>query len=89
VVLAISADLPFAQGRFCTAEGLDHVVPLSLMRGQGFAEAYGVLIADGPLAGLTARAVVVLDERDTVLHAELVGEITSEPDYDAALTAAR
>lgn len=85
VVLCISADLPFAQARFCGAEGLDNVVTLSTLRGTEFKQAYGVDIADSVLAGLTARAVVVLDEADKVLHAELVTEITHEPDYDAAL----
>jgi len=87
VVLCISADLPFAQARFCGAEGLDQVVNLSLMRGRQFLKDYGVAIASGPLAGLAARAVVVLDEHDKVLHAELVGEIAQEPNYDAALKA--
>jgi thiol peroxidase len=87
VVLCISADLPFAQARFCGAEGLDKVVNLSLMRGRQFLNDYGVAIAEGPLAGLAARAVVVLDEHDKVLHAELVGEIGNEPNYDAALAA--
>ena len=89
VVLVISADLPFASGRFCTAEGLANVVPLSLMRSKGFAKEYGVLITDGPLAGLTARAVVVLDAADRVVHRQLVPEIGQEPDYDAALAALR
>lgn len=86
-VLCISADLPFAQGRFCGAEGIDNVTMLSTMRGREFLENYGVAIADGPLAGLAARAVVVLDEHDQVRHAELVDEIGHEPDYDAALAA--
>ena len=85
VVLCISADLPFAQARFCGAEGLDNVVTLSTLRGSEFKQAYGVNIVDGVLAGLTARAVVVLDEANKVLHAELVDEITHEPNYDAAL----
>ena len=85
VVLCISADLPFAQGRFCGAEGIQNVQMLSLMRGREFLRDYGVAIADGPLAGLAARAVVVLDEHDKVIHAELVDEITHEPNYDAAL----
>lgn len=85
VVLCISADLPFAQARFCGAEGLDHVTSLSLMRGSQFLNDYGVAIAGGPLAGLAARAVIVLDESDKVIYAELVGEIANEPDYDAAL----
>jgi len=86
-VLVISADLPFAMGRFCVAEGLDNVTPLSLMRGRDFMRNYGVKIADTVLAGLTARAVLVLDENDTILHAELVSDITHEPDYVAALAA--
>ena len=87
VVLCISADLPFAQARFCGAEGLDNVVTLSTLRGREFIEAYGVAITSGPLAGLTARAVVVLDENDKVIHSELVSEIKNEPDYTAALAA--
>ena len=87
VVLCISADLPFAQSRFCGAEGLANVQTLSTLRGRDFLESYGVAIASGPLAGLTARAVVVLDERDVVVHAELVPEIKQEPDYAAALAA--
>jgi thiol peroxidase len=83
----ISADQPFAQARFCGAEGLDKVINLSLMRGRQFLNDYGVAIASGPLAGLAARAVVVLDEHDKVIHAELVSEIGHEPDYDAALKA--
>lgn len=87
VMLMISADLPFAQKRFCGAEGLENVVTLSTMRSSDFARGYGVLVSDGPLAGLTARAVVVLDENDTVVHAEMVPEIGQEPDYEAALKA--
>jgi thioredoxin-dependent peroxiredoxin len=87
VVLCISADLPFAQSRFCGAEGLSNVVTLSTLRGADFIKNYGVALASGPLAGLTARAVVVLDENDKVLHAELVPEIKNEPDYAAALAA--
>ncbi|MDH5181748.1 MAG: thiol peroxidase [Gammaproteobacteria bacterium] len=87
VMLIISADLPFAMGRFCTAENTDKVVSLSMMRSKNFAKDYGVLIQDGPLAGITARAVVVLDENNKVLHAELVPEIAQEPNYDAALAA--
>ena len=87
VVLCISADLPFAQGRFCGADGLENVVTLSTMRGREFLADYGVAIADGPLAGVAARAVIVLDENDRVLHSELVAEIKSEPDYAAALAA--
>jgi len=87
VVLVVAADLPFAMGRFCTTEGLENVVPLSTFRGRDFHHAYGVDIADGVLRGLTARAVLVLDEHNTVLHAELVGEIANEPNYEAALKA--
>lgn len=87
VVLVISADLPFAMKRFCETEGLKNVVTLSTMRGRDFMDKYGVNITDGPLAGLTARAVVVLDENDKVLHAQLVPEIKQEPDYEAALAA--
>jgi len=87
VVLCISADLPFAQKRFCAAEGLANVVNLSTLRGGEFLKNYGVLLASGPMAGLAARAVVVLDENNTVLHSELVPEIKSEPDYDAAIKA--
>lgn len=85
VVLVVSADLPFAQKRFCEAEGIDGVVPLSMMRTRDFAKDYGTLIVDGPLEGLSARAVVVLDADDKVVHAQLVPEIAEEPDYDAAL----
>lgn len=87
VMLMISADLPFAQSRFCGAEGLENVLALSTMRNQEFARDYGVLIEDGPLAGLTARAVVVLDENNTVVHTQLVTEIGDEPDYEAAIKA--
>ena len=87
VALVISADLPFAMGRFCGAEGIDNVVALSMMRSRSFAKDYGVLIEDGPLAGITARAVVVLDADNTVVYTQLVPEITQEPDYDAALAA--
>ncbi len=87
VALVISADLPFAMGRFCDAEGIDKVMGLSMMRSRNFAKDYGVLIEDGPLAGITARAVVVLDANDKVVYRQLVPEITQEPDYDAALAA--
>ena len=87
VVLVISADLPFAMSRFCSAEGLNNVVTLSTFRHHEFHGKYGVDVADGPLQGLTARAVVVLDESNKVLHAELVPEIANEPNYDAALAA--
>ncbi len=87
VMLVISADLPFAMGRFCSAEAVDKVMPLSMMRSRNFAKDYGVLIEDGPLAGITARAIVVLDENDKVVYTELVPEIAQEPDYDKALAA--
>lgn len=87
VVLCISADLPFAQARFCGAEGIEQVKTLSMFRASGVAEALGVAIGSGPLAGLTARAVIVLDEYNQVLHAELVPEIKQEPNYAAALAA--
>jgi thioredoxin-dependent peroxiredoxin len=87
VVLVISADLPFAMSRFCSAEGLNNVVTLSTFRNRDFHTKYGVDVADGPLKGLTARAVVVLDENNKVLHSELVSEIANEPSYDAALAA--
>jgi len=87
VILCISADLPFAQSRFCGAEGLDNVLTLSTMRGRDFLEAYGVAVTTGPLTGVAARAVVVLDENNRVLYSEMVGEIANEPNYDAALAA--
>lgn len=85
VVLVISGDLPFAAARFCTTEGLENVVTLSTFRNRDFARHYGVDVTSGPLTGLTARAVVVLDENNKVLHAERVSEIKNEPDYDTAL----
>lgn len=85
VVLVISADLPFAQGRFCSTEGINNVVTLSTLRGGDFKTKYGVDITSGPLKGVTARAVVVLDANNKVLHSELVPEIKQEPNYDAAL----
>ncbi len=87
VMLMISADLPFAMSRFCSAEGADNVIPLSLMRSKAFAKDYGVLIQDGPLAGITARAIVVLDTDNKVVYSEMVPEIAQEPDYDAAIAA--
>lgn len=89
VVLVISADLPFAQNRFCGAEGLKNVHTLSTLRGRDFHKDYGVMIMDPPLSGLTARAVVVLSEQDKVIYSELVPEIKQEPNYEAALAAAR
>lgn len=84
VVLAVSADLPFAQNRFCESEDLKNVIPLSTFRST-FATDYGVNIVDTFLAGLTARAIVIIDENDHVIYTQLVGEIAHEPDYDSAL----
>lgn len=90
VVLAISKDLPFAQGRFCTTEGIENVIPLSDFRNPSdFDTNYGVLIADGPLSGLLARSVVVINPAGKIVYTELVPEITQEPNYDAALAAIR
>jgi thioredoxin-dependent peroxiredoxin len=85
-VLAISADLPFAQKRFCGVEGIEHVETLSTFR-SGFLEDTGLLLTEGPLAGLAARAVLVLDPDGAVIHRELVADLGQEPDYDAALAA--
>jgi len=87
VMLMISADLPFASKRFCEAEGIEGVVHLSMMRDKSFGKDYGVMIAEGGMEGLCARAVLVLDENDQVIHQQLVSEIAEEPDYDAALKA--
>lgn len=89
VVLAISKDLPFANGRFCSTEGIDNVIPLSDFRISDFDENYGVLMGDGPLAGLLARAVVVIGKDGRVAYTELVPEITQEPNYEKALEAVR
>lgn len=86
VCLVISCDLPFAQGRFCTAEGLENVVSLSLMKSKAFAKDYGLLITDGPLEGLCSRAIVIV-EGGKVTYTQQVPEIVDEPDYDAALKA--
>jgi len=86
VVMAISADLPFAQARFCETEGLKHVMALSTFR-SNFAQDYGVELIDSIMAGLTARAIVVIDEHDKVIYTELVKEIADEPDYANALAA--
>ena len=88
VVLTISADLPFAQKRFCEAEGIASVIPLSELRTRDFGADYGVRILEGPLTGLLSRAVVVLDENNRVLYTEQVPEIAQEPDYEKALKAA-
>lgn len=85
VVLCVSEDLPFAMKRFCAAEGLDQVVPASAFRHPAFGRDFGLTLLEGPLRGLLARAVVVLNEDGTVVHTELVKEIAQEPDYDAAL----
>jgi thiol peroxidase len=87
VVLNISADLPFAQTRFCAAEGIENVQNLSSMRGRDFLMNYGVLLFTSKLAGLCARAVIVLDEKNVVKHVQLVPEIADEPNYDAAIAA--
>jgi thiol peroxidase len=89
VVLNVSVDLPFALGRFCSAEGLSAIVPLSVLRSRDFGKDWGVAITTGPLAGVLSRAVVVLSADNTVLYTEQVPEIAQEPDYEAALKAAR
>jgi len=89
VCLCVSRDLPFAQARFCGAEGLDRVISVSELRNLDFGERYGVRINDGPLAGLLARAVVVIDEKGKVIYRQLVPEIQDEPDYEAALAILR
>ena len=86
-VVCVSADLPFAAGRFCGAEGIENVTAGSTFRNAEFLDDYGVGIQEGPLAGLCARAVVVIDADGTVLHSQLVDEITTEPDYDSAIAA--
>lgn len=88
VVLCLSMDLPFAQSRFCSVEGLNNVVPLSVFRSHDFLKEYGLQLADGPLRGLMARAVIVIDETGKVRYTQLVSNISNEPDYDAALRAA-
>ncbi|EHG22841.1 hypothetical protein HMPREF9332_01199 [Alloprevotella rava F0323] len=85
VVLCVSKDLPFAQQRFCSTEGLENVVPVSVFRCGCFSEKYGLEIADGPLKGLETRAVIVIDEEGTIIYEEVVSEITHEPNYEAAL----
>lgn len=87
VFLVISADLPFAQQRFSKERGLREVKTLSMLRNKNFAKDYGVLLQDGPLAGLTARAVLVLDKNNKIIYRQLVEEITHEPDYASALAA--
>lgn len=87
VVIYISADLPFAQQRGCKIENIHSIITLSMMRDKKFAKDYGVLILDGPLAGILARSIIVLDENNTVLYTELVSEIANEPNYEAAFSA--
>ncbi|MDF7806510.1 thiol peroxidase [Pontiellaceae bacterium B12219] len=87
VVLCVSVDLPFALGRYCGAEGLENVVPVSVFRNPEFGSSYGVTFADGPLAGLLSRSVVVIDESGNVVYTEQVAETTEEPNYEAALAA--
>ncbi|MDR3477283.1 MAG: thiol peroxidase [Gammaproteobacteria bacterium] len=87
LVLCVSADLPFAQTRFCGAENLSRVMPVSVFRHPEFGKQYGVTIVDGPLAGLLSRAVIVLNEKGQVIYAQQVSEIADEPDYNAALAA--
>lgn len=85
LILVVSADLPFAQKRFCEHENVHNVITLSMMRNKDFGQSYGVLIQDGPLAGVLARSVIVMDEKDHVLYTELVPEIAQEPNYHKAL----
>lgn len=85
IVLAVSADLPFATGRFCTTEGIQNVVPASVFRNPEFAQNYGILMTDGPLKGLLARSVVVINPEGNISYTELVPEITQEPNYQAAI----
>jgi len=87
VVLCVSKDLPFAMSRFCTTEGLENVIPVSTFRCDCFCKNYGLEIAEGPMRGLEARAVIVINEEGTIVYEELVSEITNEPNYEAALAA--
>lgn len=87
VVLCVSMDLPFAHSRFCGAEGLNNVIPVTELRVRGFGEVYGVRITDGPLAGLLSRAIVIIDASGKISYTEQVPEITQEPDYSKALAA--
>lgn len=86
-VLSVSMDLPFAQQRFCTTEGLDKVIPLSVFRSSDFADGYGLILTDSVLKGLAARAVFVIDEDGRMVYRQLVDEITEEPDYGPVLKA--
>lgn len=85
VILAVSADLPFAAGRFCTTEGIENVIPVSVFRNAEFGEEYGVVMTDGPLKGLLARSVVIIDPKGNISYTELVPEIAQEPDYQTAI----
>jgi len=85
VMLIVSSDLPFAMKRFCTLESLENVIPVSMMRSRNFAKDYGVLLIDGPLSGITTRAIVTISKDNKILHSELVSEIADEPNYQAAL----
>ena len=85
VMLIISSDLPFAMKRFCTSESLNNVLPMSMMRSRNVAKDYGVLLVDGPLSGITSRAIVTISKDNTVIHSELVSEIANEPNYQAAI----
>jgi len=85
IVLAVSADLPFASGRFCTAEGIENVVPASVFRNPEFSKNYGILMVDGPLKGLLARSVVVINPEGNITYTELIPEVTHEPNYQAAI----
>ena len=87
VVLCVSLDSPFAFERFCGAEGLERIIPVTELRKRAFGEDYGVRMIDGPLAGLLSRAVVIIDEKGTVIYTEQVPEVSQEPDYTAALNA--
>ncbi|MDR2956368.1 MAG: thiol peroxidase [Prevotella sp.] len=89
VILAISADLPFAAGRFCTTEGIENVYPASVFRNSEFAKDYGILMLDSPLKGLLARSVVVIDAEGKIVYTQLVSEVTDEPDYVAAINAVK
>lgn len=89
VVLCISKDLPFAQSRFCSAEGIENVLPLSLFRSTSFDSHYGLIIEEGPMKGLTARAVFVIDPEGRIIYRQLVSDISDEPDYDKAIGSIR
>jgi len=84
LILVVSADLPFAQKRFCGTENVHNVITLSMMRSKAFGQDYGLLIQDGPLAGLLARSILIVDEKDQIVYVELVPEITQEPNYHKA-----